>query len=402
MSIALAFVAQAHAELRVSVLQQPNLDNTSLSVFRMPVSQQVSRSFGVPQQRPKLHSFQSWLPNGAPMIDPMVQRNTLTAAEPGDQSAKDWIQAWKDKKDGGGAPGAAPTVNDTPELWETNVFGAKIEDCPAGDLATCKYGGEVNQICVGIGARQRQGSTDAGWLAASDARSFVLSKPESAFQWNPSLMSECISVWDYTDETGTDFGAWLRYGNSDIIPKCDAVPAAVLKSAYTVETYSTCEYEAREYKYVSPKSSKWKSDNSVVTKQDPFFLNKQSIGETGVPKSSNRCARFRKAIDSICEVCGVQAKGAAQAGIQSQCDALKSMVPADQDDRKGKWLPFKVFRRGMPWKMGEGKTLFTEDSSYPALMSLFVASGLIFAALRMRRRTPTTAIQPLLASRTDQ
>jgi hypothetical protein len=395
-NILIACVAQVHAE--VAPLHQADLDNVTLSVLmsRVPAYQKGPQSFGTPQQSRHVAMSPQWFPHSFPT----AQRSTLTAAA-ADQSAAEWIQTWKAKQAGGG--GAAPfKAQDTPQLWETNVFGDDIKECPAmdGSGLTCKYKGDAPQICVGVGARQRVGSTDEGWLAASDARSFVLQKPMEAFLWNDGLLAECISIWDYTGETGTDIGAWFKYGNSDIIPKCDAMPAAVLKSEYTVETYATCEYEAREYKYVSPASSKWSGDNSVVTKKDPFFLKKDSIGEEGIPKSSTRCARFRKVVNELCDICSVQASGKGKEAIDSQCAALKATVPDGADDRAGKWLPFKVFRRGMPWKMGEKKALFTSDvfdaPSAAALMCIFMASGLIFAMVRFRRRTSTIAVQPFL------
>jgi len=212
------------------------------------------------------------------------------------------------------------------------------------------------------------------------------------------LLAQCISIWDYTGETGTDIGSWFRFGNAEVVPKCDAMPAAVLKSEYTYQTYSTCEYEAREYKYVSPASSKYKSDNSVVTKQDPFFVNKKSVGEMGTPKVSTRCARFRKVVNELCDICTIQASGAGKQAITEQCSALKSTVPDDFDDRAGKWLPFRVFKRGMPWKMTEGKGLFDVINAPPALalMGLFVASALIFTMLRVRSRASTITVQPHL------
>jgi hypothetical protein len=329
---------------------------------------------------------------------PLMQRNTFTAAEP---SAAEWIANWKAKSAGGGAPAGGFTAQDSPELWSTNVFGETIQSCPAVDgSGTCTYKEGVPQICVGIGPREREGAGDP--TAGADAKTFLLTKPMEANLWNDALQGQCISIWDYTSETGTDIGSWLRFGNSDVIPKCDAMPAAVLKSEYTADTYSTCEYEARDYKYVSPASSKYKGrDNSVVTKKDPFFLDKPSIGEAGMPKASTRCARFRKVINEVCEICAVQASGAGKTAIESQCAALKATVPAefaDADERAGKWLPFKVFKRGMPWKMGEGAGLFDVVNAPPtvALMGLFVASGLIFAKFRVRSRTSTIVAQPFL------
>jgi hypothetical protein len=328
-----------------------------------------------------------------------MQRDAFTsAAEP---TAAEWISNWKAKQGGGSATGGGYVAQDSPELWETNVFGESIQECPALDgSATCTYKGNAPQICVGVGPRVREGAKDPS--GAADARSFILEKPMEAYMWNPSFQAQCISIWEYTDETGTDIGAWFKWGNSDVIPKCDAMPAAVLKSEYTAEVYSTCEYEAREYKYVSPASSEYKGrDNSVVTKRDPFFLKKESIGESGIPKSSTRCARFRKVINDLCDTCSMQASGAGKGAIESQCAALKSTVPAefsDTDARAGRWLPFKVFRRGMPWKMTEGKGLFDVVNAPPtaALMGLFVAGGLIFAMFRIHSRTSTITVQPFL------
>lgn len=389
--IVLASVAQAHAELQVTPVQNSDLDNTTLGFVmsnnRMSSFQQGPRSvFRTPQQLPmrNVPMYQQQAP---------LMRNTLTQAE-GGGPASEWISNWKAKQAGGG--GATVSAKDSPELWATNVFGKTIENCPASDgSATCTYKGDAPQICVGIGPRQREGASDP--TAGADATTFLLTKPMEANMWNAGLLAQCISIWDYTSETGTDIGSWLRFGNSDVIPKCDAMPAAVLKSEYTAETYQTCEYQARDYKYVSPASSKYKADNSVVTNKDPFFVQKPSVGEAGIGKVSTRCARFRKVIDDICDICAVQAAGADKSAITTQCTALKSTVPADADARAGKWLPFKVFKRGMPWKAGEGG-MFAIANAPPAvaLMGLFVASALIFAKFRVRSRASTIVAQPFL------
>jgi hypothetical protein len=246
---------------------------------------------------------------------------------------------------------------------------------------------------------------------ASDSKSFLLKKPDEAKTWNENADPQCIPIWNWVGDTGVDIGAWLTYGNQDLVPKCSALPQAVLGSQYTVETYTTCELEARQYKYVSP-FSKTPTESSYVTKNDPWFISKPSLNQKPIPKMSTKCERFRQVIDGICDTCAVQAKSPkVQEALQSQCKALQDTVPTDIDPRAGKWFPFQVVRRGMPWKAGEGRmftrsapdvigvpttALITAALITAALLGLFMGVGVISAM--HRRRASTAAHEPLLAT----
>merc|ERR1712224_970813 len=126
----------------------------------------------------------------------------------------------------------------------------------------------------------------------------------------------------------------------------------------------------------SKSSSKWTSDNSVTTKNDPFFIAKNSLGQKPVQKMSTKCERFREVINGICNICAVQ--GTATATLTGQCEKLQATAPSVDDSRAGKWIPFKVFKRGMPWNAGMKQ--FTENiSSVPAaaLIGLLMSGAVI-------------------------
>jgi len=380
-SILLALLLEAHAELKVGRPNDADLDDTTLGVLgklgyqqSIRIPQQRVNSFPykpiqTPEQRPHPLPFQHGYHSDSSMIPRASEESAEAPAE-----------------EPPAAPAPAPVPEPSPN---SNVFGGKLEDCGP---EVCSFSGESPKMCVGVAPRIRP-FEESSWLMASEARSFELEKPKSQMMWSDNNIPQCIPLWSWAEETGNNFMAWLTYGNSDVIPKCNALPSAMLASQYTMDTYSTCEYEARQYKYVSPSSPKWTSDSSVTTKNDPFFIPKESLGQQPVPKMSTKCERFREVIDGICNICAVQ--GTSTATLTSQCEKLQATAPPVADTRAGKWLPFKVFKRGMPWNMG--KALFTQNiSSVPAavLMGLLMTSAVIVAM--HRRRASTEAQEPLL------
>jgi len=304
------------------------------------------------------------------------------------------------------------------ETGPTNVFGTKLQKCGTmsefkeGKTVTtdeCPYTENMPQMCVAQITRQFEPKEN----------SFEWEKQPGADNWPDGAETKCVSIWDL-GENGFFGQAGLHWGPkeegygtvwgwvpSDYLVKCDALPSDVLTSQYTLDTYSTCEFEARQYKYISPNSKEYSgTDQSEVTKKSPFYIEKPSKGEEGVPNLSTRCERFRKSVGDVCNTCINQAKGAeAKAAITSQCESLYELVPVQQDARTGKWVPWRIVEKGMPWnkgKAGADKTLFAQPfpdaitTSMAALMGLFVVSGAAFAIRRFRRSASTVVSEPLL------
>jgi len=196
--------------------------------------------------------------------------------------------------------------------------------------------------------------------------------------WNDAYSTQCITIWDFVEDTADVFKIWLTYGNSDLIPKCDALPASVLESSYSLEMFANCGFEARDYKYVSEYSSRYRgpgADNSVKTKKDPFKIAKPSLKEDQPDLFSGRCERFRQIINGLCNTCSVQASGS------TNKDALFAKC--------GK----------MDWTPDEMLAETSEDVTIvPAagLIGFFVGSGAVLAMFR--RRASTSAEQPLLGA----
>merc|ERR1719313_763402 len=148
-TIVLASVAQAHAELQMTPTHYTDLDNVTLNVImsRLSPYPQGPRSvLRAPQQSRNVPTYQQRAP--------LMQRDTFSSAAEPDKAlpsassaaaaeAAEWISNWKAKQ-GGGSATPPYVAKDSPELWETNVFNEAIQECPENALglegtATCTY-----------------------------------------------------------------------------------------------------------------------------------------------------------------------------------------------------------------------------------------------------------------------
>lgn len=171
-----------------------------------------------------------------------------------------------------------------------NVFGAAVQNCGESE---CVYTGDSPEICVSI---------------------------------ENILIPQCISVWNLKEGVFKKrLASRQGMGNLEIIPQCGAMPSAVLQSEFSKEMWDSCYIESREYKYVSPSSSKYKgaSGTSTVTNEDLFMIGKPSLGEERPKRLSAKCQRFRGVIESVCNMCGEQAADESSKGaLGGMCEGL--------------------------------------------------------------------------------
>merc|ERR1719428_2151306 len=130
---------------------------------------------------------------------------------------------------------------------------------------------------------------------------------------------ECRSLWDW----GNVKGSSMILGGMQQLLKCDALPADVLESEFSLETWRNCELQSRQYNYVSPTSSKSGTPSSVVTTKDQFMIDKPSLGEKQPEAMRQRCQRFRDVIEKMCNTCEGQASGdGAKSALSKKCEAI--------------------------------------------------------------------------------
>lgn len=282
----LAFISEAHAG---PVLGNPGLKGVKYqagaSQFRPPMYQGVASHFAAPQLS--------------------QQRSVVAYGEKEDAQA--WIANWKAKQGGGAAA-------DVGAMAGKNILGGDLDSCSASQ--DCTYNADSPQICVGLAARIREGSDVSLFFA--DAKSFELKPPDGQFKWKPEMVGQCVPFFEFGSDS---FIKGIRYGNNDLVPKCSAIPSSVFLSEYSLDLWRNCGMEAKEYKYVSPASSKFKADATEVTKKDPFYIKKPSLGEDQPDMMSPKCARFRQGIERLALLCTDQADA-------SQLSAMEGMKAA--------------------------------------------------------------------------
>lgn len=295
-----ALVGQAHAQFKP--LKQPGSQKvpygvSSMQRFTPPMHQGFPQRF--PTQQERLNSF-TVAAVGMDRAPPIIQ----TPDGPRfDITSK-----------GGAAPAKSEDVAPGKSL-----FGGDLTECGrTGMQEQCTYTSNSPEICMGIVGR--------GGREWPDSKSFVWPEnQETAWSDAYQPQSRCISIWELGNN---DFIYRLTYGDNYLLPKCDASDSLALRSQYTIDMWGACELQTRDYKYVSPRSSQYKADASVVTNKDLFVLDKPSLKEEQPAKMSARCERFRAAISKLCQVCTAQATNDKdKAAITGQCAGFE--VPSE-------------------------------------------------------------------------
>lgn len=332
--------------------------HAGLQVLAKPSHQRVLNRFPTPQKPHLFHVLQQsihQLPHqtlpyrhtSGSSIMPSVVTQAEKSAVP--ERAPDVMS-----KDGGTFDWLFMGVSDStapmdPDKLTVNAYDEAVGPCKVPDY--CMFTDSSPKVCVSF--------LEDG----SDNRCISIFEYSKTNKWRASMTQEPISE-KYKERAipGMNF--------PQLAPKCDAVPTNLLESSFSKDMWSSCEVKFKEYRYVSPKSSKFGSENTKVVGKSPFFINKPSLKEFRPEEISSQCDRFRDAIKSICDTCGSVAPSAtAKDTLASKCAAIQ----------------------------GDSAELFTQTSpdalSVPsvALICLFVAISVSFAMLRLSRRTPTEA-----------
>jgi hypothetical protein len=265
----------------------------------------VKYAGGMSQFRPSPRMYQGatnqFVANqfAVPQLSAPQQRSVAVGSELADR--QEWISSWKSKQGAGDV--------DTGAMAGKNVFGGDLDQCSASEA--CTYTAESPQICVGLAPRVRQGQST----------SFELKAPEGQFQWKPEYIGQCIPFAEFGSDS---FMKGLRFGNQDLVPKCTAIPSSIFTSAFSLDLWQNCLMEAKEYKYVSPASSKFKSDSTETTKKDPFYIKK--TGEEQPDLMSPKCARFRQGIERLAMLCSDQGDASQMANLNGMKASMNTKL----------------------------------------------------------------------------
>lgn len=364
----LAVALEAQAELKMEPLHHADFDNTTLGVYNvgklgpsviarpilqglptgLRLPQQRLSSYGIDAQREFPQAFHASMPYG---------RMTVVGAE---KEAKAEEKAPEGPK---------------------NIYGEKLQKCSSSE--DCDYNGpDSPSVCA----------TDVTRDYSPPKNSFKWQKNEGTDAWKSSMTGKCVTIWDIGTESGFFgqqgiqwrekeqwYGTQYGFVPTDFLVKCDALPADVLTSKFSTDTFQQCYIESRQYKYVASESPAYKADNSYKTIKDTFKIDKPSLGETQPDNLSQKCFRFRAAIENICSACaGQTSKASGKDNLVSLCSAIQgTQLPSEME----------LIAETTPEVLSYTTTF---------LISLFAGSALVMAALRFRRGAPTAAQEPLL------
>jgi len=309
-----ALVVQAHAELKVMPFRHASLDNTTLNVLANPgLGMTRSLRFNALQNpaRQLPYQFAYKQTSGSSMLPNVITR--AEAAEkkyPGGQF--DWL--FKGAGDGNFADpkNAGDQLQDASKVM--NAFSEPIGSCKVPDY--CLFTEKSPKVCVSFMAD------------GSDNRCVSIFQFSKTNRWR--------RFWT-TDSMGTEYTKkdnWMSEFEGRAIPglkfddlsvKCPSLPAAVLDSGFSKDMWNNCEIKFKEYKYVSPKSSKFSAEQSEVVNTSPFVIKKPSLGQGRRPEEiRNQCDQFRDAIEMICNQCASEAPtDGAKSAFVAKCDAIQ-------------------------------------------------------------------------------
>lgn len=243
------------------------------------------------------------------------------------EEARAWIEDWKAKQGSQGGlavVGAAPTLPPVEESDpKTNVYGGETASC--GSFGACTWTETNPEVCVSNVPYNSEifwdgmpGMTGGDSISrkGGNAGKFV-GNTDAAGEWKKTAI--CMSVWEFQSPSmifgqysqgsflfpRVDAATWaqsfwkrLKYGFVDDIAVCEAVPANVLDSAYSVEMFNDCT-SLRKIRPYGPGGGK------VETVE------------------KGKCKRFRSAVEKVCNLCAGQAPGDKEkSNLASKCAAL--------------------------------------------------------------------------------
>jgi hypothetical protein len=301
----IAFPCVAHDQLSMSGIHYADLDDMTLATLAY---QQITKGnpkvqrFSTSQQRfsssQQQRSFPQFLPQAH--TRPWMPSGYTRAMRP--------LQAASESTDSSTSPEVSPTISSNSsgsasDEGYINIFEETLDTCvPETQFKKysdyCTYRSAdfaLHQICASA-LPARQGRTK--WEE----------------DWNDNLL--CMSIWDYAKKGAKGYYAkgLSRAGAAsgvDFVPKCEALPAGVLESSYSMATYRRCYVNQRKYFFTPDQETP--GTMKLTTEVDS--------------EESQLCLRFRAAIDSICDTCALQANSdAAKESLQSKCEAIRSQA----------------------------------------------------------------------------
>jgi hypothetical protein len=164
------------------------------------------------------------------------------------------------------AEAEAPTPTGSTPL---NIYGEQLQGCDGPD-DLCEYTSDIPTLCVRTGKIDMRYECKSIWTA----------------EWKPFRFFE-------------GDGQAPRAGDTT---KCEAVPAEVLDSEYSLEN--------------------WKSIWMTVAKPGESFVDKERKWSKE-PKISRKGREFRKSIDFICQTCPLFTESdSAKGALRSKCEAI--------------------------------------------------------------------------------
>jgi hypothetical protein len=224
---------------------------------------------------------------------------------------------------------AAPAAPAKADVY-ANIFEEPLETCVDDDYCTYRSAKmATHDICTGIRLAERV--KDVGM----------------AFKAGP-VNEDCYSILTY----GT--GASQKEAESQgfyFIPKCNALPAGVLDSQFSVDMMT-----------------------GTPLKEGADKGEKTSLSSLALTRATKQ---FRRAIESICDLCSAEAPNEkAKANLEAACTKLKAVQLAEQPEYDTSVI--SVFLVGV--------------------VSTFLGAGATFAMFRFRRSAWTGAEESLLSA----
>jgi len=365
MSILFSFAVEAAPGYQQVRPQVPN-------VFRAPVSAALQRlnpshHHAFPIAFPVAQELRSPLPGSSRDISARAEEAKSTDVEAKNPAEPKKEEPAKEEK-----AGSAPKY--------INVFEEELATClPAtyfkeADYCTFRSASPTShEICV---AELNPSSTRAGWEWWYD-KDIKCIKIE-----NMDPYADPLKPFDFTGSGGFRWGGIKL---TEFHPKCEALPAGVLQSEWTLDMMQGGNLATKKYTDVSPSSS----ESTPETRA----MNDKKI-ETRMVDSVKR-PKVIDAIQKICDVCRVQATSEkAKASLGSKCDAALALRPQETS-----FEPFSIAKKKRPFDAAEEAEDRTGFIGLPALMLIgFMCSGVAIVVHRSRRSAPTMAEERLLVA----
>jgi hypothetical protein len=347
-----------------------------LAAQAAPIYQQVRTGFRTPLQQLKMTQRPA-KPNFIPV--PEVRSSMTRDKQQWQVASSSYSESLRDIAARAAADAEAPGAEDKDEAAAggakegyVNVYGEKLETCLPATLYKepdyCTYRSAkdaVHEICVTENSP---------------------SKGRQGWQRHYDRSLQCIRIQDLDpfaadlapfDLSGSGGRRWGGVKLSDFYPKCNALPAGVLESQWSMDMVSGGNLATRKLTFVSEASSKYKGDapaqQSEVVKSD-----------------SPSAQKVRDAVERICDICRTQtASETAKATLGEKCDAILKLRP----DKK--FEPFAIPQKKRPFEKLEAE-VHTPFCGIPALVLialLMMGSGIAMVVHRLRHSARTAAME---------